>query len=192
MKSMLPTVIGHWENPHGYKCTHHHNERYFLLFSKPIFLVLLDPEAPLTWVWLQPVVLNGMRLPAMTRMQFDRKFLTDKGSTPKLLQLMFDRAKHEREYLTHDSGYEDHGLYFKRPQEHCFRFLQLRREDLDKILSLQIQAQGEDPIERGCIYGAVRVCGGRSWEKQKRSSQEIRLPEEAFGGSAWERRSGEG
>ena len=155
--------VGTWENRMGYDCPQHHNERYLWIFSKPIFEFTLDSTAPLTWVWLEPIVLNGLRLPAMTRMQPEQHFFTDKGSTPKSCQLLFDRATYERCYIFHDSCYRHHGLFVRRPTDEDYWFVRLTRADADRILRLMIGADGGSKAGRAIIWCAVRLFGRWSW-----------------------------
>ena len=164
----LPIQYGYFENPQGYELVKLRDEPRRLLWllplpSKAIYEFKLKDDDPLAFV-----------MPDGTKVQPDRhEAETDMGSIPPAFQIVFRKDRFLKSYIFHDSGYVNHGLYFKAKGQDEYEFVEMSRLEVDAMLQQMIYASGGNMLERHAIYRAVRMGGGIPWKGGKTPTPKV-------------------
>lgn len=167
---------GYWLNPAGFD----DSERWVVPYLAPsswawwplrkqMYLFQLKFDHPLTYVRS-----DG------TRVQPDRRFVTDWGSTPRIAQILAPATEY-RVYVLHDCIFRVGGLWEAKPRK-PYRFVPYDLDGANGLLRSGILAQGATEARADLIYGAVAAFSWIPWmqaSKERSEAQARKLVENA-------------
>jgi hypothetical protein len=117
--------------------------------ERVLYEFTLDAEAPLTF-----------QHPSGFFIQPDRHGYTDLGSVPEVVELWFPRNEFEADYIVHDSGCREHGLYVSQIIAGPYTFAPMTSREVHDLLGMTVDARGR-PSKARAIRLACLLCGPR-------------------------------
>lgn len=145
IENILVGERGRIINLHGYDWVWHHDERYCLFLTKPIFEFTLHDPLPITFedhnydLW-RP----------------NRHGFSDGGSIPIVGQVFISPFSYLPIYIFHDDSCKNGGLWCLRYGDTEWRFVKLGRGARDDMLDDMAEVCGMGIIKRSVVHIGVR------------------------------------
>jgi hypothetical protein len=157
---MTDREFGLFVNPDGYSLVKRPGPHFYRpkwanglpLFRVTLYEFTLSDLHPLTF-----------RTPGHWHYRPDRHFVTDMGSIPRPLQLLFPKDEFLLSYLFHDSLCLHRKQFVSASLDGEYRPARMDSVEAARQLRTQIRAEGGSAVRAATVYGAVRLFGPR-WE----------------------------
>jgi len=146
IENILTGKRGRIMNLHGYTWIWHHDERYCIVFTKPIFEFTLHEPLAITFedhnhdLW-RP----------------NRHGFSDGGTVPIIIQPFISPFSYLPIYIFHDDSCEHKGLWCLRYGENEWKFVHLGRGARDDMLDDMAEVCGMGVVNRDAVHFGVRA-----------------------------------